>query len=68
MVQITDAELPDWVQRYRSECLEPLGVDVEETPVEGSPIRARFRCTSTTADSLAVVVDHFLLRLPRRSA
>ncbi len=67
VVEITDAELPDWDQRYRRECLEPLGVEVEETPVEGSPIRARFRCTSSTADGLTVVVDHLLLRLPRRS-
>ncbi len=66
VVQITDAELPDWAQRYRSECLEPLGIDAEETALEDSPIRARFRCTSKTGDGLAVVVDHFLLRLPRR--
>ena len=67
VVQLTDAEIPDWDQRYRRECLEPLGVTVEETPVEGSPVRARFRCTSSTSDGLAAVVDHFLLRLPRRS-
>ncbi len=67
VVQITDAELPDWDQRYRRECLEPLGADVEEATVEGSPIRARFRCTSATDDGLAIGVDHLLLRLPRRS-
>ena len=67
VVQITDAELPDWDQWYRSECLEPTGIDVEKAPVEESPIRARFRCTSATADGLEVSVDHLLLRLPRRS-
>ncbi len=67
IVQITDSELPDWDQRYRRECLEPLEVTVEETPVEDSPIRQRFRCTSSTADGLNVEVDHFLLRMPRRA-
>jgi hypothetical protein len=67
VVQLTDAEIPDWDERYRRECLEPLGVAVEETPVEGSPVRARFRCTSSTSDGLVTVVDHFLLRLPRRT-
>ncbi len=66
VVQLTDAELLDWDRRYRRECLEPLGVNIDEKPVEGSPIRARFRCASSSAAGLAVVVDHFLLRLPRR--
>jgi len=65
VVELTDAELPDWDEQYRRECLEPLNVTVEEMPVEGSPIQARFRCTSSTA-GLDVRVDHFLLRLPRR--
>ncbi len=67
VVQLADAELPDWRERYRRECLEPMGVTVEEVAVSGSPIRARFRCSSTTVDGLAVTVDHFLLRLPRRA-
>ncbi len=68
VVQLTDAEVPDWEERYRRECLEPLGVTAtQENPVEGSPIRARFHCTSATDDGLDVGVDHFLLRLPRRS-
>ena len=66
VVQLTDAELPDWGERYRRECLEPLGVGVEEVAVGDSLIRAQFRCSSTTSDGFAVVVDHFLLRLPRR--
>ncbi|MEE8522757.1 MAG: AAA family ATPase [Thermoanaerobaculia bacterium] len=66
VVQLTAAELPDWAERYRRECLEPLELEIEEIPVEGSPVRARFRCTSTTAAGLAVVVDHLLLGLPRR--
>jgi hypothetical protein len=67
VVQLTDAELPDWQGRYRRECLEPAGVAIEEVPVPGSPIHARFRCISTTADGLAATVDHFLLRLPTRA-
>ncbi len=67
VVQITDAELPDWAERYRRECLKPLGLEVEETPVAGSAVRARFRCSSSTADGLEVTVDHLLLRLPRRA-
>ncbi len=67
VVQLTDAELPDWEERYRRECLDPLNVAVEDAPVEGSPVRARFRCTSRTADGLEARVDHLLLRLPRRT-
>ncbi len=67
VVQLTDAELADWPERYRRECLEPLGARVEAKDVmESSPIRARLRCVSTTADGLEIVVEHFLLRLPRR--
>lgn len=65
VVQLTDAELPDWPERYRQECLEP-GTTVEERPAEGSPIRARWTCGSPTADGMDVEVEHFLLRLPRR--
>ena len=67
VVQLTDAELPDWPERYRRECLEPCGADVERHPMADSPIRARFDCTSNTADGVAVSIGHFLLRLPRRS-
>jgi len=68
VVQLTDAELTDWPERYRRECLEPLGARIEEgTMAEGSPIRARYLCVSSTADGLEARVDHFLFRLPRRS-
>ncbi len=66
VVQLTDAELPGWPERYRRECLDPAGLAVAEVAASGSPIRGRFRCTSTTADGLDATVDHFLLRLPRR--
>ena len=68
VVQLTDAELADWPERYRRECLDPLDIAVEALPVEDTPIRARFRCTSTTADGLDAEIDHFLLRLARRSS
>ncbi len=66
VVQLTDAELPDWHERYRRECLGAPDVTVDVVPVEGSPIRARFRCKSSTVDAQGVEVDHFLLRLARR--
>lgn len=67
VVQLIDADLADWPERYRRECLEPLGARIETPQLpESSPIRARFRGVSSTADGLEAVVDHFLLRLPRR--
>lgn len=67
VVQLTDAEITDRPERYRRECLEPLGIDVDSRDVgESSPIRARVRCVSTTADGSRVSIDHYLLRLPRR--
>jgi hypothetical protein len=66
VVQLTDAELADWPDRYRRDCLEPLGIAAEEIAVQGSPIRARFAVTSSTVDGLESPIDHFLLRLPRR--
>jgi len=66
VVQLTDAELPDWPERYRRECLDPLGIAAEEVAVAGSPIRARFAASSSTPDGLETSIDHFLLRLPRR--
>lgn len=66
VVQLSDAELPDWPERYRRECLEPIGT-VTERPVEGTPIRARWTCASQTPDGVAIEVEHFLLRLARRS-
>ncbi len=64
VVQLTDAELTDWPERYLNECLEPpaaVAVDLR-----GVPLAARFTATSTTATGLEARVDHFLLRLPRR--
>jgi len=68
VVQLTDAELDDWPERYRRECLEPTGGRLEAVAVADSPIRAHFRCVTSTADGVEVRVDHFLLRLPRRNA
>ncbi len=67
VVQLTDAEVTDWPARYRHQCLEPLAADVEEISTEDTPIRARFRSRSSTADGLDAEIDHFLLRLARRS-
>jgi len=67
VVQLTDADLPDWPERYRRECLEPIGGKIEDVAVGNSPCRARFACLSSTADGVEVRVDHFLLRLPRRT-
>jgi hypothetical protein len=66
VVLLTDADVADWPERYRRECLEPLGVTIEQKSTSDSPIRARFSCRSTTADGMTVHVDHFLLRLSRR--
>ncbi len=66
VVQLTDAEIPDWPERYRRQCLEPLGVTIEPQPTAESPIRARFSCRATTADGMTAHVEHYLLRLPRR--
>jgi len=65
VVMITDAELADWPEVYRATCLDPLGLACEPDHDPSSPIRARFRCASTTADGMAVRVDHFLVRVPR---
>ncbi len=67
VVQLTDAELPDWPERYRRECLEP-GATVADRPLERLPIRARWTCGSSTADGMDIEVEHFLLRLPRRNS
>ncbi|MEE8524598.1 MAG: AAA family ATPase [Thermoanaerobaculia bacterium] len=67
VVQLTDAEIEDWEVRYRRECLEPLGVDVDgPSTTDGSPVRAHFTVGSVTGDGVQVTVDHFLLWLPRR--
>ncbi len=63
VVQLTDAEIPDWGERYRRECLEPAAAQV--VSAGGTPLAARFVASSTTAAG-DVQVDHFLLRLARR--
>ncbi|MCP4660642.1 MAG: hypothetical protein GY856_35020 [bacterium] len=67
VVQLTDAEIPDWPESYRRECLESCVTSVETQSLVDSPIRARLACVSETADGLTAHVDHLLLRLPRRS-
>jgi hypothetical protein len=67
VVQLTDAELPDWPERYQRECLETLpGATVDECSVQGSPLRARWTCKTPTDDGMDVQVEHLLLRLQRR--
>ncbi len=65
VVQLTDAELPDWPERYRRECLDPAGLEFEADEMAGSSIRARF-ITSSPAPGLETPVDHYLVALPRR--
>lgn len=65
VVQITDAELPDWPETYRREALEGKGT-VESLPVEGFPLRACFAVRSEISEGVEAEVVHFLLRLPRR--
>ncbi len=64
VVQLTDAELADWPERYLRECL--AAPTAEPVAVEGAPLAARFTATSTVAAGLEARVDHFLLRLARR--
>ena len=68
VVQLTDAELPDWPERYRRECLEPMSLSAQAVSVDGTPVQARLAVASRTPDGLEARVDHFLLRLPRRDA
>lgn len=68
VVQVTDAELPDWPERFRRDCLDASGATIEEVSVEGTPIQARFACSSVTAGGLEARVEHLLVRLQRRSA
>ncbi len=66
VVQITDAKIPDWPESYqRHLATQVSSVDCEMQPL--SPIRARLTCETETADATTIQVDHFLLRLPRRS-
>ncbi len=69
VVQLTDADVGDWAQRYLRECLEPMGLSVEGGDVriremQRSPICARFGVRSA-AGGEGASIDHYLLRLPR---
>lgn len=66
VVQITYAEIPGWAESYRQH-LEPAAEIVEIETLPDSPIQARLACVSETVDAVATYVDHYLLRLPRRS-
>ena len=61
VVMVTDAELTDWPERYRRQCLERNGVDVEAGDATG----ARWRSTSRAVQGPAIEVEHFLLQIPR---
>ena len=69
VVQLTDAALPDWPERYRRDCLEPLAPDVsiEQLATERLPLAAHFSATSAGAGETSIRIDHLLLRLARRS-
>ena len=66
VVQLSDTEIPDWGERYRRDCLEPLGLDAEVDEMSGSPIRARLTTTSVVS-GMTARVDHYLVSLARRS-
>lgn len=66
VVQLTDAELPEWPRDYRRQCLEPLGIDATEKAMPDSPIRAYFETEGVTIDGIATRIDHYLLRVVRR--
>ena len=61
---LTDAELSDWDETYRRDCLAATA-EVEWVALEDSPVHGRFICQARTADDLPASVDHFLLRVPR---
>ncbi len=67
VVQITAADPADWAERYRRECLEPLGLDADLEPLPGSPICARLSSASSIAGTMTAQVDHYLVQLARRS-
>jgi hypothetical protein len=67
VVQITDADIPEWPHQYQSRCLKPFGITNRESSLPDSPIRACFETESVSADGMTARIDHFLLRLPRRA-
>ncbi|NJL30104.1 MAG: hypothetical protein HC897_20520 [Thermoanaerobaculia bacterium] len=67
VVMLTDHEISDWPQAYRSQCLTIEGVEAVPGSEPRSPIRAQFAASSTTPDGMLARIDHFLMRIPRRS-
>ncbi len=63
VVMLTDAEISDWPDRYRRQCL--AAVNAEWNAPEDMAVRGWFSCRTSTADGLAARVDHFLVRVPR---
>ena len=65
VVMLTDAELTDWPQTYRQQCLGGRVAELQTISTPDGPVRARFACRSTTADDTEARIEHFLLRVPR---
>ncbi len=65
VVQLTDADVPDWAEHYHRECLDPLGLAFKVDQPSESPIAARFAVESAVG-GMAATIDHYLLRIPRR--
>lgn len=62
-VMITDASTSSWDSDYERDCLGACSAVSRRPP--SPPLVAAFEARSTTADGIAVCVDHHLLRLPR---
>ncbi len=65
VIQLTDADVPDWPEVYRGEVLEGKGA-IEAHEEGNSVIRARFTLSSELRGGMTARVDHLLLQLPRR--
>lgn len=66
VVMLTDREIADWPTVYWNHCI-PQGVLPTVTTAPDSPVQARLSYGATTPDQMRIQLDHFLLRLPRRS-
>jgi hypothetical protein len=66
VVQVSDVEQPEWVERYRRECLDSPGFEVEVHPLPDAPITARLACRSKLANGMVSAVDHYLVEVARR--
>ncbi len=65
VVQLTDADIPDWSERYRRECLDGLELTAEPDDMPDSPVWAHF--AARAPDGTGATVDHYLVRLARKS-